>query len=67
MFWIPFTVLAYSLGWLESVVFVSLVSMVALWLGSFSSWQAARTEVKQEVQMEKMDKELDEVQNDVID
>lgn len=45
-FWLPFTALAYKLGWLESVVFVSLVSMVALFLGSFSSWQATRVEVK---------------------
>lgn len=57
--WIPFTLLAWYLGWLESVTFVSLVSMLALFLGSFSSWQAARTEVKQEHQMEKMDAEID--------
>ena len=44
--WIPFTGLAYALGWLESVKFVSLISMVALFLGSFSSWQASRAEVK---------------------
>lgn len=46
LFWIPFTILAYAVGWLESVVFVSLVSMLALFLGSFSSWQASRAEVK---------------------
>ena len=59
-FWIPFTILAYSVGWLESVVFVSLVSMVALFLGSFSAWQAARTEVKQEEQMENAGIDTDE-------
>jgi hypothetical protein len=59
--WVPITIIAFFLGWLESVTFVSLVSMLALFLGSFSSWQAARTEVKQEVQMEKMDKEIDSV------
>lgn len=48
LFWIPFTCLAYALGWLSSVLFVSLVSMLALWLGSFSAWQAARVEVKQD-------------------
>lgn len=48
MFWIPFTLMAFMLGWLESVVFVSFVSMIALFLGSFSSWQASRTEVAQE-------------------
>jgi hypothetical protein len=46
-FWIPFTILAFFVGWLESVVFVSVVSMIALFLGSFSSWQASRTEVAQ--------------------
>lgn len=46
-FWLPFTVAAYFMGWLESVIFVSIVSMIALFLGSFSSWQASRTEVVQ--------------------
>jgi hypothetical protein len=40
------------LGWLESVTFVSLISMVALFLGSFSAWQAARTETKQDAEIE---------------
>jgi hypothetical protein len=62
--WVPITIIAFFLGWLESVTFVSLVSMLALFLGSFSSWQAARTEVKQEVQMEKMDKEIDSVEEE---
>ena len=47
-FWLPFAGLAYLLGWLESVVFISVVSMLALFLGSFSAWQAARVEVKQD-------------------
>lgn len=46
IFWVPFTGLAYTLHWLESTVFVSVVSMLALFLGSFSSWQASRAEVK---------------------
>lgn len=46
IFWIPFTIVAYRIGWLTSVTFVSTVSMVALFLGSFSSWQASRAEVK---------------------
>jgi hypothetical protein len=46
MFWVPFTLFAHLIGWLESVKFVSLVSMIALFLGSFSSWQASRAEVK---------------------
>ena len=51
-FWLPFTLLAFSLGWLSSVVFVSLMSMIALFLGSFSAWQAARVEVKQSDEIE---------------
>lgn len=50
--WLPFTGLAYAAGWLHSVVFVSLMSMVALFLGSFSSWQAARIETQQEEMIE---------------
>jgi hypothetical protein len=51
-FWLPFTALAYLLGWLDSVLFVSFVSMIALFLGSFSAWQAARVESRQEEQLE---------------
>jgi len=50
IFWIPFTILAYAIGWLTSVTFVSIVSMLALFLGSFSSWQASRAEVKLDLQ-----------------
>lgn len=56
-FWIPFTLLAFMMGWLESVTFVSLISMLALFLGSFSAWQASRTEVKQDEQIDKIDSE----------
>lgn len=52
-FWLPFTALAYGLGWLRSIVFVSLMSMIALFLGSFSAWQAARVETAQAEQIEK--------------
>jgi len=53
--WLPITALAYVLGWLESVTFVSLVSMVALFLGSFSSWQASRVETLQQEQMDEQE------------
>lgn len=55
LLWLPITALAYSAGWLKSVTFVSVISMVALFLGSFSSWQAARVEVKQDKQVDEMD------------
>lgn len=50
--WLPLTALAWWLDWLKSVTFVSVMSMLALFLGSFSSWQAARVEVKQDEQLE---------------
>ena len=50
--WLPVTGLAYAAGWLKSVTFVSLMSMVALFLGSFSAWQASRVEVVQAEQIE---------------
>lgn len=53
LFWLPFTGLAFAAGWLESVTFVSLMSMVALFLGSFSSWQASRVEVVQDEEIKK--------------
>jgi hypothetical protein len=52
--WVPVTVLAYVLGWLQNVTFVSVISMIALFLGSFSAWQAARVEVKQESEIQGM-------------
>lgn len=62
LFWLPFTGLAYGAGWLKSVVFVSLMSMIALFLGSFSAWQAARTEVKQDEDIENIIEEREDVQ-----
>lgn len=43
---------AAVLGWLSSVTFVSHVSMVALVLAEISAWQAARTEQKQDEQLD---------------
>lgn len=53
IFWIVLWVAAAWLGWLSSVVFVSHLSACALVLGSWSSWQAARVEVKQDEEIEK--------------
>lgn len=62
LLWIPITILAFALGWLESVTFVSLISMLALFLGSFSAWQAARTEVKQDEEVEKIIDEREDIE-----
>lgn len=51
--------LASYMGWLSSVVFVSHISMAALVLAEISSWQGARTEAKQDKQIEENDKRDD--------
>lgn len=48
VFFIGLWAAAAIFGWVESVVFVSHVSMVALVLAEISAWQAARTEEKED-------------------
>ena len=48
IFWIVMIPLAFTMGWLESVVFVSALSLWALVSGHWSAWQAARVEVEQQ-------------------
>lgn len=47
-FWVALWIAAMIFGWLSSVEFVSHLSAIALVLGSWSSWQSTRVEVKQE-------------------
>lgn len=56
IFWIAMIPVAYYMGWLQSVTFVSALSLWALVSGHWSAWQAARTEVIQ-VKAEKRDTE----------
>lgn len=42
--------LALITGWVYSIAFVSVISIYANFAGHFSSWQAARVEVKQDEQ-----------------
>jgi hypothetical protein len=53
--WIILWIIATIFGWIQSVSFVSHVSMAALVLGSWSSWQAARVEVKQDEEINNND------------
>lgn len=48
IFWVLMIPLAFAMHWLESVTFVSALSLWALVSGHWSAWQAARVEVKQE-------------------
>jgi hypothetical protein len=45
--------ISYSMGWLNSVVYVSALSLWALVSGHWSAWQAARVEVAQEKELQR--------------
>ena len=47
VFWIVMIPLAYYMKWLESVIFVSALSLWALVSGHLAAWQSARVEVEQ--------------------
>lgn len=46
--WIVMIPISLFAGWLDSVVYVSALSLWALVSGHLAAWQAARVEVKQE-------------------
>lgn len=48
MFWLAMIPISYATGWLNSVVYVSALSLWALVSGHWSAWQAARVEVVQQ-------------------
>lgn len=48
IFFVALWAAATIFGWVESVVFVSHMSMVALVLAEIAAWQAARTEEKED-------------------
>jgi hypothetical protein len=52
LFWVAMIPISYSLGWLNSVTYVSALSLWALVSGHWSTWQAARVEVTQQTQIE---------------
>jgi uncharacterized membrane protein len=55
LFWISMIPISYELGWLKSVVYVSALSLWALVSGHWSTWQAARVEVTQKEEKEKLE------------
>lgn len=50
VFWFALVPVAAVTGWVNSPAFISYLSMIALILGSWSAWQAARVEVVQQEQ-----------------
>jgi hypothetical protein len=57
VFWIAMIPVSLVMHWLSSVVYVSALSLWALVAGHWSSWQAARVEVAQEVQADRLRRE----------
>jgi hypothetical protein len=52
IFWIVMIPISMWRGWLNSVVYVSALSLWALVSGHWSAWQAARVEVRQHEEAE---------------
>jgi hypothetical protein len=48
IFWVAMIPVSLFMGWLNSVVYVSALSLWALVSGHWSAWQAARVEVAQD-------------------
>jgi hypothetical protein len=65
VFWIAMIPISMVFGWLNSVVYVSALSLWALVSGHWSAWQAARVEVKQ--QEDAQQARQDDVPEQVVD
>ena len=48
LLWIIMIPISFFTGWIESVTYVSVLSLWALVSGHWAAWQAARVEVRQE-------------------
>src|SRR4029077_14462338 len=55
LFWVAMIPVSYELGWLKSVVYVSALSLWRLVAGHWSTWQAARVEVTQQKERQKLE------------
>jgi hypothetical protein len=56
IFWIAMIPVSFAFGWLNSVTYVSALSLWALVSGHWSTWQAARVEVTQQAEAEEREK-----------
>jgi hypothetical protein len=54
IFWIVMIPVSVATGWVKSVVYVSALSLWALVSGHWAAWQAARVEVQQQKDAERM-------------
>jgi hypothetical protein len=53
IFWLAMIPVSYFAGWLNSVVYVSALSLWALVSGHWAAWQAARVEVAQQKELDR--------------
>jgi hypothetical protein len=65
MFWLAMIPLSFVMGWLNSVVYVSALSLWALVSGHWSAWQAARVEVEQQREVKRQHDEP--IEDKVVD
>lgn len=57
VFWVAMIPISIATNWVNSVVYVSALSLWALVSGHWSAWQAARVEVKQQEDAKAKDEE----------
>jgi len=55
--WVVMIPVSIATGWVDSVAYVSALSLWALVSGHWSAWQAARVEVAQAAEIRKRDRE----------
>ena len=69
IFWLAMIPISYTTHWLNSVVYVSALSLWALVAGHWSSWQAARVEVaqKREARKQRDDPMEDKVVDKILE
>ncbi len=65
IFWIVMIPISMWQGWLNSVVYVSALSLWALVSGHWSAWQAARVEVRQHEEAQQAQQR--DIPSDVVD
>jgi len=68
IFWVAMIPISLALGWLNSVAYVSALSLWALVSGHWAGWQAARVEVEQQraSEAERADPLEDRVERELV-
>jgi len=65
LFWIAMIPISLAMEWLQSVTYVSALSLWALVSGHWSTWQAARVEVTQQHEAE--EREANPIEDTVVE